>query len=122
MSVRLSPAPLKVPFRPNGDLAHYPGCSFESSDSSYEWRDNYVFDAGLALVDFDFGRSARNVVLYDTVNCCHYVMMIRDFLAASRRALVSRGVDDRGQPATVFSHLWTFHRGGNNYFVKPVDD
>lgn len=113
---------MKIPFKLNGDLAHYPGCSYEHSDDSYDWRDNYVFDAGLALVDCDFGRSARNVVLYDTVNNCQYLMKIQDFLVASRKASVSKGADAEGNPATIFSYIWTFHRGGNNYFVKPVDD
>lgn len=87
----------------------------------YEWREVFVFDAGLAILEFDFGRTRMNVILKDVDTGFQYTMMLRDYEQAMELAEPSKAFVD-GKSRLVLSWLWTFRRGGgSHYFLIPVE-
>lgn len=109
---------MRIPFDAKGNLLH------ETSDyheryKVHEWRENFVFDAGFAVMEADLGCSARNILLKNVDDGTTCKIMLRHFMRAIGLAIPSKRVVD-GEERLVLSYIWTYHRGGNHYFVKPV--
>lgn len=102
------------PLSPDGSLVHSPNWS----RVELQWVPNEVFDAGLAFMGFE--RSA-NVVLRNVDTGARYEMLPRHFRQAASLGIPSKVFVD-GEERLVLSWIWTYHRGGNNYFVRPCGE
>lgn len=98
-------------------LVHDPHWSMQGK---LEWRPNFVFDAGLAFLSNSGGRSANNMHLLNVDTGGEYYMLMRDFVKATQLAIPSK-MEVAGETRLVLSWIWTLHRGGNCYFVRPCD-
>lgn len=81
----------------------------ETYSFGFKWKDNYVFQANLDIVEFGRGRSSAVFYLEDKVSGSRYSMFMSDMLDVLKNCNIQQG---------KVSGSWTFCKKGSNYGLK----
>lgn len=100
-----------VPVDKDGNWLHYP--SYEHSD----WEDVKPFWAVLRVDGLRTGRSAKYLILEDTVTNKQYPMFVSDLVKGIQQGALD--VDGNGGEGYLTA-LWTASKRGANYGIKAV--
>lgn len=108
----------KIPFDADGNLIDYIDAYWQPGEGE-SYVDNYVFDDGLAVMNYFRGRSAANFILRSANDGRRYTIFLTDFMEALTLANAYKA-DVDGKSRMVLVGLWEFIKRGANFGVRML--
>jgi hypothetical protein len=110
-----------IPFCPtSGNSLYWTAFDPGQGGDKVVWKQNHIFDDGLAVIGYSRGRSAANIDVQSVNDGKKYTIFLTDFMQALTLCENTFRQEVNGEMRLVLVGHWGFVKRGQNYGIRVI--